>query len=91
MGGGAETMFKQITFIFSKSQHGTILSVHLTKFHKSEKLKKNKKLKFVNKIISTVPKVYFFKTTDQYTVHLFSEYADNENINLGHKVKFSFR
>ena len=57
MGGGAETMFNQITFIFSKNQHGTILSVHLTKFHKSEKLKKNKKPKFVNEIISTVPKV----------------------------------
>ena len=29
------------------------------------------------KIISTVPKVLFFKTTDMYTVYLFSEYADN--------------
>ena len=29
------------------------------------------------KIISSVPKVLFFKTTDVYTVYLFSEYADN--------------
>ena len=29
------------------------------------------------KIISTVPKVLFFKTTDLYTVYLLSEYADN--------------
>ena len=29
------------------------------------------------KIISTVPKVLFFQTTDLYTVYLFSEYADN--------------
>ena len=29
------------------------------------------------KIISTVPKVLFFKTADMYTVYLFSEYADN--------------
>ena len=28
-------------------------------------------------IISTAPKILFFKTTDQYTVYLFSEYADN--------------
>ena len=37
MGGEAETMYNQITFIFSKEQHGTILSMHLTKFRKSEK------------------------------------------------------
>ena len=36
------------------------------------------------KILSTVPKLLFFKTTDLYTVQLFSEYADNLNIiNLG--------
>ena len=29
------------------------------------------------KIISTVAKVLFFKTTALYTVYLFSEYADN--------------
>ena len=29
------------------------------------------------KIISTVPKVLFFKTTNLYTVYLFSDYADN--------------
>ena len=29
------------------------------------------------KIISTVPKLLFFKTTDLYNVYLFSEYADN--------------
>ena len=29
------------------------------------------------KIISTVPKLSFFKTTDMYTVYLFFEYSDN--------------
>ena len=29
------------------------------------------------KIISALPKVFFFKTTDWYTVYLFSEYAGN--------------
>ena len=43
MGGGAETMYNQISFIFSREQHGTILSMHLTKFRKSEKWKKKKK------------------------------------------------
>ena len=28
-------------------------------------------------IISTVPKLWFFKTTNLYTVYLFSEYVDN--------------
>ena len=37
MGGGAETMFNQITFIFSEEWHGNILSMHLNKFCKSEK------------------------------------------------------
>ena len=41
---------------------------------------KNEKIRnwsLLMKIISTVPKVLFFKTTDLYTVYLFSEYADN--------------
>ena len=29
------------------------------------------------KTTSAVPKVLFFKTTDLYTLYLFSEYADN--------------
>ena len=37
---GAETMYNQITFIFSKEQHGTILSMHLTKFRKYQKNEK---------------------------------------------------
>ena len=32
------------------------------------------------KIIYTVPKVLFFKATDLYTVYLFYENADNQNI-----------
>ena len=72
MGGWVETMFNQFTFIFIKEQHGNILSLHLNKFRKSEKWK-NKELKFVNEnYISTVPKLLFFKTTDLYTVYLFS-------------------
>ena len=77
MGGGAEAVFNQITFIFSKEWHGNILSMHLNKFRKSEKWK-NKELKFVNEnYISIVPKLLFFKTTDLCTVYLFSEYANN--------------
>ena len=33
----AETMYNQIIFMFSKEYHGNILSMHLTKFCKSEK------------------------------------------------------
>ena len=36
------------------------------------------------KIVSTDAKLLFFKITNLYTVFLFSEYADNQNIiNLG--------
>ena len=58
--------------------------MRLNKFCKSGKLK-NKKLKFVNEnYISIVPKLLFVKTTGLYTVYLFSEYTDNQNIiNLG--------
>ena len=42
--------------------------------HKNEKKKRNSLLM---KIISTVPKVLFFKTTDLYTVYILSESADN--------------
>ena len=45
---GTETIYIQTTFIFTKEQHGTIPSMHLTKFRKSENCKKNKKLKLVN-------------------------------------------
>ena len=45
--------------------------MHLTKFRKLEKWK-NKKLKFVNENLSTVPKLLFFIATDLYTVYLFS-------------------
>ena len=52
--------------------------MHLTKFRKLEKRKKKiRNGTLLVKIISTVPKVLFFKTTDLYTVYLFSEYADN--------------
>ena len=42
---------------------------------------KNKKRNWslLMKIIFTVPKVLSFKTTDLYTVYLFSQYADNIN------------
>ena len=41
---------------------------------------KNEKIRnwsLLMKIISTVPKLLFFKTTDLYTVYLLSEYPDN--------------
>ena len=51
--------------------------MHLNKFRKSQKWK-NEELKFVDeKYISIVPRLLFFKTTDLFTVYLFSEYADN--------------
>ena len=34
------------------------------------------------KIVSTVAKVLFFKTTDLYTVYLFSEYAEKLKLHL---------
>ena len=34
----------------------------------------------LTKILSTVTKLLFFKTTDLYTEYLFSEYADNQHI-----------
>ena len=44
----------------------------------NQKNEKNKESKFVNeKYISIVPELLFFKTTDLFTVYLFSEYADN--------------
>ena len=61
MGGGAEAVFNQITFIFSKEWHGNILSMHLNKFRKSEKWK-NKEFKFVNQnYISIFPSDCFSK------------------------------
>ena len=77
MRGGAETMCNQITSIFSKEWHGTTLSMHLTKFRKSKKRKEIRNWSLLMKIISTVPKVLLFKTTDLYNVYLFSEYANN--------------
>ena len=48
----------------------------------NQKNEKNKKLELM-KIIYAVPKPLFFKTTDLYTVYLFSEYAASWNfINL---------
>ena len=51
--------------------------MHLDKLRKSEK-GKSKELRFVNENYkSIVPKLLLFKTTDLYTIYLFSEYADN--------------
>ena len=50
--------------------------MHLTKFRKSE-IEKIRSGILLMKIISTVPQLLFFETTDMYTVQLFSEYADN--------------
>ena len=58
----------------------------------NQKNEKIGNLSLLMKIISTVPKVLFFKITYLYTVYPFSEYAENENmISLGQEVKFSFR
>ena len=43
----------------------------------NQKNEKNKKLKFVNENYIYCSEGIFFKTTDLYTVYLFSEYADN--------------
>ena len=42
------------------------------------------------KIISTFPKVLFFKTTDLYTAYLFSEYVDHQKIIKDKKWNFHF-
>ena len=44
---------------------------------KNEKKKIIRNGSLLMKTISTVPKVLLFKTTDLYTVYLFSAYADN--------------
>ena len=44
---------------------------------KNEKKKKKRNGSLLMKTISTVPKVLLFKTTDLYTVYLFSAYVDN--------------
>ena len=43
---------------------------------KNEKKKKKRNGSLLMKTISTVPKVLLFKTTDLYTVYLFSAYVD---------------
>ena len=53
------------------------ISMHLTKFCKSEKWKKIRNGSLLMQIISTVPKVLFFKTTDLYTLYLFFQYAED--------------
>ena len=58
-------MYNQITFIFSAEKYGNILSMHLTKFRKSEK-EKIRNLSFLMKIISTLPNL--FKTTDFFSI-----------------------
>ena len=40
-------------------------------------MKKIRNESLLMKIVFTVPKVLFFKTTDLYTVYFFSKYADN--------------
>ena len=59
-GAGAETMHKQITFMFSKEYHVNILSLHLTKFHKSKKKWKNNGKLFLTSLSWIV--VLFYKT-----------------------------
>ena len=50
----------------------------------NQKNEKKRNWSLLMKIISTVPKLLFFKTADLYTAYLFSEYADKYNIiNLG--------
>ena len=55
----AETMYNQITFMFSKEYHYNILSMHLIKFRKSEQWKLNYFL-------------FFFYKTKQLTLFSFS-------------------
>ena len=77
MGGETETMCNQLTFIFSKELHGQYYPCTWLSFvNQKNEEKKKKEKRWLMKTISTVPKVLFFKTTDLYTVYLFSEYAD---------------
>ena len=72
MGGGAETMYNPCTIHETMYYPCTWLTLVN---QKSEK--KNRNWILLMKIVSTVPKVLFFKTTDLYMVYLFSQYADN--------------
>ena len=49
-------------------------------FVNQKKEKKIRNWSLLMKIIFTVHKLLFFKTTDLCTVHLLSKYADNHNI-----------
>ena len=69
--GGGETMYNQIIFTFSKDYHGNIILMQLTSFV-NQRNEKIRNWSLLMKIVSTVPKL-FFKTTDLYTVYLFSE------------------
>ena len=60
MGGGAETMYNQITLKFYSYSN-----------QKNEKKKKGN-WSLLIKIISTAPKGLFFKTTDLYTMYTYS-------------------
>ena len=68
--GGAENMYNPCIWL---------------SFVKQKKNFKNRKLKFLlMKIISTVLKLLFLKTTVLFTLYQIPEYADNESImNLG--------
>ena len=73
MGGGAETMYIPCTI------HETMYypCTWLTLVNQKSEKKKKRNWILLMKIVSTVPKVLFFKTTDLYMVYLFSQYADN--------------
>ena len=47
----------------SRNHVQSILSMHLTKFHQKNEKKKKRNGSLLTRIISTVPKVLFFKTT----------------------------
>ena len=83
MEGRPETMYNQITSYLVWNNMETCYTCTQLSFVNQEN-EKIRNWSLLTKIISTVTKLLFFKTTDLYTVYLFSEYTDNWNIiNLG--------
>ena len=72
---GAENMYNQLSYLVRNNMESYYPCNWLS--FANQKNEKIRNSSLLMKIVSTVPKVLSFKTTDLYTVYLFPEYADN--------------
>ena len=75
MGGRAETMHNQTTFILRNNMETYYPCTWLS--FVNQKKEKIRNWSLLMEIIYASPKLTFFKTTDLFTLYLFSAYADN--------------